>query len=82
MTISWRQKAWHNVKGSRTGERTCWRWEGTRSDGRTFIVIHIPAQGYIASSFNGTRLGTPGKTLAQAQALCLAAVSVKVAKAA
>ena len=77
MTIQWKQTAWHNKRGSKTGEKVCWRWEGTRPDGRSFVVLHIPHIGFIASSFNGTRLGV-GCSLAKAQMLCEQAPCVKV----
>lgn len=76
MHITWTQKAWHK-KDKRSEEKVCWRWEGKRADGRSFVVLHIPHIGYIASTFNGTKLGE-GKSLAQAQALCTAAIIAKV----
>lgn len=77
MTILWRQVAWHSVKGQ--NEKRPWRWSGTRPDGRSFKILHIPHEGFVASSFNGTRLGV-GKSLSEAQNICEAAAKVKVAK--
>ena len=76
MTISWTQKAWYDVKvnsnrGNRNSvqpEKRCWLWEGTRKDGRSFRITHIPhlPKGYVCQSFNGLRLGA-GLTLSEAQ---------------
>ena len=71
MTIKWTQKAWSDVKknGRKSGEKRCWKWEGKRPDGRSFHIIYIASQGFVASSFNGTRIGA-GKSLSEAQRLC------------
>jgi len=68
MSINWQQKAWCNVKVNGKPERRCWRWEGTRRDGRTFRIVHIPhlRLPYVCTSFNGMNVGS-GRNLAEAQ---------------
>lgn len=79
MHISWTQKSWCNVKVNGQMEKRCWRWEGTRSDGRTFRIIHIPhlPKPYICTSFNGTQVGT-GKSLAEVQAAAVKVPAVSI----
>ena len=80
MSIQWTQKSWCNVKVNGKNERRCWRWEGVRSDGRSFRITFIPHVGYICTSFNGTKLGV-GKSLATAQKYAADAPGVKLAMA-
>lgn len=80
MSINWTQKSWGNFKVNGKMERRPWRWEGNRSDGRTFRILflpHLKDAPYVCSSFNGTKIGA-GRTLAQAQMLAEAAPTVKV----
>lgn len=83
MSIKWTQKSWGNFKINGKMERRPWRWEGNRSDGRSFTLIFIPhlKQPYICSSFNGTKLGS-GRTLAEAQKFAELAPAINIAKAA
>lgn len=71
MTIDWKQKAWCDVRknGRKTGEKKCWKWEGTRKDRRSFRIVYIPHRGYVATSFNGAEVGV-GKSLSEAQMHC------------
>lgn len=81
MSIRWVQKSWY-IANKRTGEKKCWAWEGTRSDGRTFKMVYIPHQApkpYVCMSFNGQRLGQ-GATQADAEKYALTASTVKLAK--
>jgi hypothetical protein len=72
MHIRWQQKAWHR------NTRAAYKWEGTRSDGRSFRILWVQRLGYLVESYNGTRLGT-GKSLAEAQAIAEKCPGVKVA---
>jgi len=71
MHIRWQQKAWHRVT------KSAYKWEGVRSDGRSFRILLVQRLGYMVETFNGQRLGT-AKSLADAQALAEKVPGVKL----
>ncbi len=71
MTIKWNQKAWYDErKNGRIVGKKCYKWEGQRSDGRSFRILFIKREGFIAMTFNGTRIGV-GKSQSEAEMLCV-----------
>lgn len=82
MTIQWKQTGWY-PRNHKTAPSKAYRWEGLRSDGRTFAVLYIEhlarstGKPYLATSFNGTQVGA-GKSLAEAQAACMAVAQVRL----
>ena len=73
--MKWNQAAWYTRKD---GSKTCWRWVGTRKDGRGFKIVFVKGE-YVCLTFNGAKLGAKS-TLAAAQKLAESAPEVVLQK--